>query len=136
MSSCEPRKDSSGYNVTKAYHKVEQYKHIIPKIVVMKFSSTACNYYCKSPRQIMTSSSDGVVSTWRMHKYLERPGAVKTSTSISNETKESEPMFTNVNSGTLNLFNYLNWTDTSKIYKLEQEMKAHFDNEITPLLKN
>lgn len=126
-SSCEPRKDSSWYNVTKAYHKATGYKRGIPKVLHMKLPSPACNYHCKSPRQIIIRSDISVMKTlgdWCDQKYIEKPHVRKATSSVSYRDMENEPSFTNVSGGSLNLFNYLNWIWTSKSYRSEGQMKA------------
>lgn len=111
-SSCEPRRDSSWYSVTKSYHKATGFRRTIPKVVVMKFPSSACNYYCKKPRQIIIYSEEPVLkvlSSWCQMSHLEKPQIKQVAVPTVSHEENNEPMFTNVSGGSLNLFNYLNW---------------------------
>lgn len=57
--------------------------------------------------------------------HLEKPQVPKPNQpSTSSIEHSTEPMFTNVSGGSLNLFNYLNWVWTSKSCRSESEMKA------------
>lgn len=126
-SSCEPRRDSSWYNVTKSYHKATGFRRTIPKVINMKFPSSACNYYCKKPRQIIIWSEEpvlSVLSSWCTMTHLEKPPQIKQGQHNTSNDILTEPMFTNVSGGSLNLFNYHNWVWTSKSYRSESEMKA------------
>lgn len=111
-SSCEPRNDSSWYQVTKSYHRATNYRRTIPKVLNMKFPSSAGNYYCKPPRQLIISSDDSIMrtlSSWCEMKHLEKPQVSRsTQPTATTSTIQTEPMFTNVSGGSLNLFNYLN----------------------------
>lgn len=93
----------------------------------MKFPSSACNYYCKKPRQIIIYSDEpilSVLSSWCQMTHLEKPQLSRPGQQQSTADPCTEPMFTNVSGGSLNLFNYLNWVWTSKSYRSESEMKA------------
>lgn len=82
----------------------------------MKFPSSACNYYCSEPRQILIMS-DTPISSWCMMKRLEKPTINKPVVTSTKRDIDNEPTFTNVSGGSLDLFNYLNWVWTSKSYR-------------------
>lgn len=127
-SSCEPRKDSSWYTVTKTYYRASGFRHGIPKVLHMKFPSSACNYYCKKPRQIIIMSDSNYVmktlSEWCMQPYLEKSVTTQPSTSKSKEPSESEPFLNKFKEPPLVLLNYLNRVWTSKSYRSEGEIKS------------
>lgn len=99
----------------------------------MKFPSSACNYYCKPPRQIIFSDTNimQTMSDWCQQTYLEKPTITKQEAPANKRDIDNEPTFTNVSGGSLNLFNYLNWIWTGKSYRSEGEMKADWITKST-----